>query len=297
MSESEEEHILVSYLALTARIIFVAFEKIVVRMLGDRQGNIDYNLSATFLFFIFGALILVPLASFIPINNFIFLLPCYGSSLLYTLYSYSFVTSLATGETSLVTPIYSLNGLILIIFSFFFLSEPFTLTKIIGVILMILGVSLLKDVRNPFYSIRYIITDIPSRMMFLAVTSQCLGRVIDKYYLPTVHPVTYSTILYFFIAFNLLVILLIRGKTKTILKVFKKKPGLSITSGLINGFSYLFLLYAMQQIDLSLAEPLTNLSLVLTLLFSLLFFKENVIEKIPGSILILLGGWFLYLNF
>jgi bacterial/archaeal transporter family protein len=297
MSESEEEHILVSYLALTARIIFIAFEKVVVRMLGDRQGNIDYNLSATFLFFIFGALILVPLASFIPINNFIFLLPCYGSSLLYTLYSYSFVTSLATGETSLVTPIYSLNGLILIIFSFFFLSEPFTLTKIIGVILMILGVSLLKDVRNPFYSIRYIITDIPSRMMFLAVTSQCLGRIIDKYYLPTIHPVTYSTILYFFIAFNLLVILLIRGKTKTILKVFKKKPELSIISGLINGFSYLFLLYAMQQIDLSLAEPLTNLSLVLTLLFSLLFFKENVIEKIPGSILILLGGWFLYLNF
>jgi len=266
-------------------------------MLGDRQGNIDYNLSATFLFFIFGAIILTPLASFIPIKNFIFLLPCYGSSVLYTVYSYSFVTSLATGETSLVTPIYSLNGLILIIFSFLFLSEPFTLTKIIGVILMIVGVSLLKDIRNPFYSIRYIITDIPSRMMFLAVTSQCLGRIIDKYYLPNVHPVTYSAILYFFIAFNLLVILLIRGKTKTILKVFNKKPVLSITSGLINGFSYLFLLYAMQQIDLSLAEPLTNLSLVLTLLFSLLFFKENVIEKIPGSILILLGGWFLYLNF
>jgi uncharacterized membrane protein len=277
--------------------VFIAFEKIIVRLLGDRQGNIDYNLSATFLFFIFGAIILTPLAAFIPINNFIFLLPCYGSSLLYTVYSYSFVTSLATGETSLVTPIYSLNGLILIIFSFLFLSEPFTLTKIIGVILMIIGVSLLKDVRNPFYSVRYIISDIPSRMMFLAVTSQCLGRIIDKYYLPNVHPITYSTILYFFIAFNLMVILLIRGKTKTILKVFNKKPILSITSGIINGFSYLFLLYAMQQIDLSLAEPLTNLSLVLTLLFSLLFFKENIMEKLPGSILILLGGWFLYLNF
>ena len=280
-----------------ARIIFIAFEKIFVRMLGDRQGNIDYNLSATFLFFIFGAIILLPLAVFIPINNLIFLLPCYGSSLLYTVYSYSFVTSLATGETSLVTPIYSLNGLILLIFSFLFLAEPFTLTKIIGVILMIVGVSLLKNIRNPLYSIGYIITDIPSRMMFLAVTSQCLGRIIDKYYLPNVHPITYSTILYFFIALNLLVILLIKRKANTILKVFHEKPIVSITSGLINGFSYLFLLYAMQQIDLSLAEPLTNLSLVLTLLFSFLFFKENVIEKLPGSILILLGGWFLYLNF
>ncbi|MFW6149841.1 MAG: EamA family transporter, partial [Atribacterota bacterium] len=82
-----------------------------------------------------------------------------------------------------------------------------------------------------------------------------------------------------------------------IIEVFKKKPILSITSGLVNAFSYLFLLFAMQQIDLSLAEPLTNLSLILTLLFSLLLFKENIMEKLPGSILILLGGWFLYLNF
>ncbi len=266
-------------------------------MLGDRKGDIDYNLSATFLFFIFGAIILIPLSFFISVKDYTFLVPCYASSLLYTVYSYSFVTSLATGETSLVTPIYSLNGLILLIFSFFFLSEAFTATKIIGVILMIIGVSLLKNIKNPFYSMHYIISDIPSRMMFLAVTSQCLGRIIDKYYLPNVHPVTYSMVLYFFIAFNLFLILLIRGKTYTIINVFHKKPVLSVTSGLINGFSYLFLLYAMQQIDLSLAEPLTNLSLILTLLFSLLFFKENIMEKIPGSILILLGGWFLYLNF
>jgi bacterial/archaeal transporter family protein len=280
-----------------ARIIFIALEKIVVRMLGDRQGDIDFNLAATFLFFIFGAIILTPLASFIPIKNLIFLLPCYGSSLLYTVYSYSFVTSLATGETSLVTPIYSLNGLILVIFSFIFLSEPLTVTKIIGVILMIVGVSLLKNIRNPFYSIQYIIQDIPSRMMFLAVTSQCLGRIIDKYFLPNVHPVTYATVLYFFIAFNLIVILFIRKKSRMIVRVFHEKPIISIISGLINGFSYLFLLYAMLQIDLSIAEPLTNLSLILTLFFSLLFFRENILEKLPGSLLILAGGWFLYLNF
>lgn len=266
-------------------------------MLGDRQGDIDFNLAATFLFFIFGALILAPLAFFIPIKNYLFLLPCYGSSLLYTIYSYSFVTSLATGETSLVTPIYSLNGLILVIFSFLFLSESLTLTKIIGVLLMIIGLSFLKDIRNPFYSVKYIIADIPSRMMFLAITSQCLGRIIDKYYLPNVHPITYATILYFLIAFNLIMILFIRKKVKMIVTVFYKKPKLSIISGLINGFSYLFLLYAMLQIDLSIAEPLTNLSLILTLFFTAIFFRENILEKLPGSILILLGGWFLYLNF
>ena len=266
-------------------------------MLGDRQGDIDINLAATFLFFIFGAIILTPLAVFIPIKSLSFLLPCYASSILYTVYSYSFVTSLATGETSLVTPIHSLNGLILVTFSSLFLSEPFTITKILGVLLMIVGVSLLKDIMNPFFSIKYIFTDIPSRFMFFAITSQSLGRIIDKYFLPGVHPITYSTVLYFFISFNLILILFLRGRTGVILDVFRNKPVLSIFSGFTNGFSYLFLLYALLQIDLSIAEPITNLSLVLTLLFSVVFFRENILEKIPGTALILIGGWFLYLNF
>ncbi len=279
------------------RIILVAVEKIVVRMLGDREGDVDINLAATFLFFIFGAVILLPMAFLIPVSNLFFLFPCFISSLLYTVYSYSFVTSLATGETSLVTPIYSLNGLILVLFSFLFLSESLTVTKLIGVLVMMLGMSFLKDIRNPFYSLHYILTDIPSRHMFLAIVTQSIGRMIDKYFLPNVHPITYSAILYLFIAFHLMAILLLRRKISMIGKVFREKPALSIISGLINGLSYLFLLYALQQIDLSIAEPLTNLSLILTMFFSVLFFKENVMEKFPGSILILIGGWFLYLNF
>jgi uncharacterized membrane protein len=266
-------------------------------MLGDRQGDIDYNLAATFLFFIFGAIILVPLSLFVPVTSILFLIPCYISSLLYTIYAYAFVASLATGETSLVTPIYSLNGLILVIFSFFFLSEPLTLTKVIGVLLMITGASFLKDIWNPLYSLQYIITDIPTRMMFLAIVSQSLGRIIDKYYLPNIHPVIYATVLYFFISFNLLAMLFIRGNIKIVKEVLFEKPKLSISSGITNGFSYLFLLYAMRQLDLSLAEPLSNLSVILTLLFSAIIFRENILEKIPGTIIILAGGWLLYLNF
>lgn len=282
---------------MIGRILFIAIEKIIVRLLGDRQGDKKFNLAATFLFFIFGVFVLLPMAVLIPIRDLSFLLPCYCSSLLYTIYSYSFVTSLATGETSLVTPIYSMNGLILVIFSFLFLSEPFTLTKIAGVFLMIIGVTFLKNIHNPLYSLRYIFSDLPSRLMFLAITSQSLGRIIDKYYLPDVHPVTYSTVLYSFIALNLFVVLVIRGKALFIMKVFHEKPILSMLSGFTNGFSYLFLLYAIQKIDLSVAEPLTNLSLILTLVLSVIIFKENILEKLPGTILILAGGWFLSLNF
>ncbi len=284
-------------MALLARIFLVAIEKIIVRMLGNRQGDVDSNLAATFLFFIFGALILAPMSILVPLSSILFLIPCYISSILYTIYAYSFVTALATGETSLVTPIYSLNGLVLVLFSFFFLSESFTLTKVIGALLMIVGTSLLKDIRNPLYSLQYLINDLPTRMMFLAMVSQSLGRIIDKYFLPNSHPVWYAAVLYFFISVNLLIILFFRGNIRAIKRVFSKKPTLSISSGIINGFSYLFLLYAMQQIDLSLAEPLTNLSVILTLLFSAIIFRESIVQKLPGTIIILVGGWLLYLNF
>lgn len=286
-----------SYAALIIRILLVGVEKIIVRLLGNRQGDVDVNLAATFLFFIIGAIILTPISFFVPFTGMRFLIPCYISSLFYTIYAYAFVASLATGETSLVTPVYSLNGLVLVLFSFFFLSEPFTLTKVIGVLSMMLGASLLADIRNPFSSLKYLFRDLPTRMMFLAIISQSSGRIIDKYYLPNIEPIIYAAILYFFISFNLLVVLMVRGSTDVVKKVFLEKPMLSIASGFTNGFSYLFLLYAITNLDLSVAEPLTNLSVILTLLLSAVFFRENILTKLPGTILILAGGWLLYLNF
>ena len=162
---------------------------------------------------------------------------------------------------------------------------------------MMLGASLLADIRNPFYSLKYLFSDIPTRMMFLAIVSQSSGRVIDKYYLPDIEPVIYATVLYFFISFNLLVVLILRGNIGVVKKVFLEKPMLSIASGFTNGFSYLFLLYAITKLDLSVAEPLTNLSVILTLLLSAGFFQENILAKLPGTIIILAGGWLLYLNF
>ena len=90
---------------------------------------------------------------------------------------------------------------------------------------------------------------------------------------------------------------MVRGSTGMVKKVYLEKPMLSIASGFTNGFSYLFLLYAITNLDLSVAEPLTNLSVILTLLLSAVFFRENILTKLPGTILILAGGWLLYLNF
>jgi uncharacterized membrane protein len=86
-----------------------------------------------------------------------------------------------------------------------------------------------------------------------------------------------------------------RGKIKMVSRVFWEKPKLAILVDLLTLFYYFYSMLCSNR--LSIAEPLANLSLILTLFFSALLFQENIREKIPGTIIILIGGWLLYLNF
>lgn len=288
---------IISYIALIGRILLLALERIVVRILGNNEGDLYKNIGSTFLFFFIGAIFLLPFNFTVKIDSFSFLFPCYLSSLLYSIGAVSYVSSLATGETSLVTPINSLNSLILLILSFIFLGEAITITKFFGIIIIIIGLSILKKAESPIKALIYILKDKACKLMFVYVMLQSFGRILDKYFFVTVHPIVYSTVLYLFVSLNLLIFLLIKGKGDSIKSVFKEKKKISIFSGALNGFSYLFLLIALNNIQLSIAEPLTQISMILTLVFSYLFFKENIKEKIPGSILILIGGWLLLYNF
>ncbi len=64
------------------------------------------------------------------VSDWSFLIPCYISSLVYSIGSVAYVTSLATGEVSLVTPINSLNSLFLLLLSVIFLGEGLSLAKL-----------------------------------------------------------------------------------------------------------------------------------------------------------------------
>ncbi|MCT4604525.1 MAG: EamA family transporter [Marinisporobacter sp.] len=287
---------ILSYIALVLRIILMSVERIVVRLLGNDEGDIYSNTAASFLFFFIGALFLLPFNLFVEIDNFKFLIPCYISSLVYAVGFVAYVTALSTGEVSLVTPIHSLNSLFLMILSFLFLGEAITITKVIGVIIMIAGLSILKRIGSPLKSIKFILNDSSCRWMLLFVVLQSLGRIVDKYFYVSASPVLYSTVLYFFIALNIWIFLFVKKKRRFIHSVFNGKKAISIISGAINGFAYLFLLIALNHIELSIAEPFTQVSMIITMILSYIFFQENIKEKIPGSILILIGGWLLLYN-
>ena len=114
---------ILSYFALLIRVVLLAFERVVVRLLGDEEGDIYKNIASSFLFFFIGGVCLLPFSIMHRVSDWSFLIPCYISSLVYSIGSVAYVTSLATGEVSLVTPINSLNSLFLLLLSVIFLGE------------------------------------------------------------------------------------------------------------------------------------------------------------------------------
>jgi len=66
-----------------------------------------------------------------------------------------------------------------------------------------------------------------------------------------------------------------------------------VIGGAINGAAYLFLLVAIKSIELSIVEPLVNLSIILAMALAALIFREKLLEKLPGGLLVILGGWLL----
>lgn len=286
----------IAWLAMISRIFLMAVEKICVRLMGDEKGNLDKNIATTFVFFIVGTISLLPFLFLAEISDFKFLIPCFLSSLIYSFSFVFYVMSLATGETSLVTPINSLNSAVILFMTFVFLGEKISFGKFGGIFLIVAGISILKGLKSPLKSVKSILDDKACRYMLLSVVLLSTGRTVDKAFLPEVDPILYSVVLYFLISVYLAIFLLFRKKGGEIKHMFVRRPLISISGGIINGISYLLLLFAMQKIELSIAEPLTNVSIIITMILSALFFKESIKEKIPGGILIIFGGILLATN-
>jgi bacterial/archaeal transporter family protein len=81
-----------------------------------------------------------------------------------------------------------------------------------------------------------------------------------------------------------------KGQLDTLLTITPKTLLFLIFSGLSTGLSWLFYFHALQVGKASLVAPLDKLSLLLVLVFSVLFLKESLtLQVILGTILILAG--------
>lgn len=280
-----------AYLALAGRIILLGMERLIVKGLGNDGDNVE----GVFVFFGLGALFLLPFAIGESPDNYTFLLFAFSSGLLYSLANIFYFKSLNIGEISLVTPIGNLSIFFLFVLSVLFLHEKFTFFKVLGIILIFYGTSTLKQEGNFIKSLRAIIYDRSCLYMLIYSFLVANGRIIDKEAGNIVSPMLYSFTVYVFVALIMLIYLLLNGRLKDIVGIFKNKTLYSIASGFTNAFTYLFLLVAIRTIEVSVAEPLSMLSTIISVTLGSLILKENVQGRITGVILTIAGGWMILL--
>ena len=122
-----------------------------------------------------------------------------------------------------------------------------------------------------------------------------IGRVIDGFAIRSVSPIIYAFAIYFIISVYILTYLIFRRKSSEIIRIFKDRTKPALISGFLNAFSYLFLLFAFQQIEVSVAEPVSMLSLIVTLILAKFMFREKIWNRMIGVFFMVIGAFLLFI--
>lgn len=195
--------------------------------------------------------------------------------------------ALQLGDINKVVPIDKSSTILTIFFSFLFLKEKFTLGKGIGSIFMGIGTFLMiqkKSSTSKQSSKTWIIFALLSAC-FASLTT-LLGKVgIDG--VESNLGTAIRTIVILIMSWSMVFITRVQ---KEIRFIPKKEIVFLFFSGIATGISWLCYFYALQKGDTSVVVSIDKLSIIVTIFFSFLVFKEKLsIKAFLGLILVVVG--------
>ena len=290
--------IVIGIIFLLGRIMLVGTERIFLTKIKLGKYN---SIVVTSLFFLLATilllpgLILVPLGTF-NLNSILLLRYSLFSSLFYSVGFYSYVKALSQEDASLIAPLYNSSLLWLLILSSLFLPDTLTITRIMGGIVMFLGVFFLYS-----GSLKEKVTKIKeskaSLLMIAGSMFLAIGRTIDAYAVSQgANEIMYAISMNFFVGVYLFILVILLGKVIDIKEVVEKDRLTLVYASICNGWAYLFLLVAILYLQVTIAEPASLLSVFVTAFLAKKYLGENIKERIPGIIIMLLGAFLLFWN-
>jgi transporter family protein len=162
---------------------------------------------------------------------------------------------------------------------------------------MIYGVSYLKRSNNLLFSYLNIFKSKGALAMIFSSLLMAFGRTVDGMLTKqkNLDQLGYSIGVYFVMSVNFFLASLIKEKgLRKHRKIVENRWLLLIFGGICNAYAYVALLKAFKYIDISIAEPLSMISVFVSILFAYLIFKEKVKLRIIGTIFLVLGTFILY---
>ncbi len=302
-------------IALGGRIALLGVERIVVKRLGgDPPATAGSRGSApAFLFFLIATVFLAPLLAFHPLPApGRWLLVVAANSLVYAGAFVLYVAALSAGEASFVSPFYNFNVLFLLLLAAVFLGESIAAAKLAGIALLVVGSWMLaraSGLARPFGRTR---RSAPGRagdpapgpaaaaanrraaaLMIGCSLLMAVGRTVDTSQVRSIGSVAYAFAIYAGVTLWLGVFAIASGHAAQAARLARERPWTAVAAGAINAFSYLLLLVALGSMEVSVAEPASMLSLLVTLVLAGLVFRERIVGRIVPTLLMIAGAWML----
>lgn len=208
-----------------------------------------------------------------------------------------FMRAIKLSDLSLVIPILAFAPLFILIISPFWIHELPGIYGIVGVLLIVIGAYTLniKERKQGLFSpLKALINNKGARLMFLASFLMAITTIIDRVAIENSSPIFYLITIHFLYVLMLLPVLLyrLRGKIRSTFSFKNNK--LMLPVGMFNGLFLLFHNLAIPLTYVSYVASIKRISIIISVLFGYLFFKEkNIKERLLGAIIMVLGIMFI----
>lgn len=290
-------------LALAGRIGLLGYERIVAKQLAAGRTP----LGATFLFMAVGGLLWAPALLWSGLLPASILGYATLASLFYAGAFVLYMAALSRSEAGLIGPLYHTSILVVIVLSWLILDEGVTPLRALGGLLLLYGVTMLRQDGSPWALVRgarRIWADAGARMMLGGAVLLGAGRIVDKYLITSVAEVSLAAFrpaISYAILETLLVVtwlgvgLAATGGFRDTVDLARERPTKALVAGGVNLASYTLLLVAFMGLDVSIADPASSLSMLVTVLLGGLVFGEAWKKRLPGAAVMCVGAWLLFL--
>lgn len=195
--------------------------------------------------------------------------------------------ALSKGDINKVVPIDKSSTVLTIILAVIFLGERVTVYKTLGVVFIAIGTLLMiekKDTEKKSEGEGWLIYALLSA--FFASLTTILGKIgiegVESNLGTAIRTAVVIVMSFIMVAFT--------GKTGEIKKIDKKELGFILLSGLSTGASWLCYYKALQDGEAGIVVPIDKLSILVTIAFSYIVFKERLSKKVMlGLVMIVFG--------
>ncbi|MGE5472666.1 MAG: EamA family transporter [Ignavibacteriales bacterium] len=210
--------------------------------------------------------------------------------IVYAAASYLYFYTLKKLEMSEFNILISSSLLLLVFGAYFFLGEKITSLKLIGVCLIILGISLIYIKKTGFSRLGK-----EHALVILCALISTVASILDKININYFSSAPLYMIFSYFLPAFILIMLNPIKSVKQLLNIqfFKLSLILSIVFNFLSSVLFFKVLQIGSQI--SLVSPIHHISIVFSVFFGIVFLKESSgwQKKIAGSIIIFIGAFFL----